>query len=112
MLLSTVLVGFSEGNFTLLLIGYFICGVPVSLIVSFMFNALDQYVSLSQLNIATAIILVGCNLGAFLSPFGLKFLEDIIHTKNLFVPFKLFALLTIVIAIGMAIREKWFLMED
>lgn len=98
--LATFLIALSENNFTLLLIGYFISGIPGSLIFPFIYNSLNLYASPVKMTMATSIILIGCNLGNFIAPFGLSILQTVSGSDDLFVPFKLLSGLLLLILVG------------
>nr|WP_251867753.1 MFS transporter [Enterococcus malodoratus] len=104
--LATFMIAISENNFGLLLIGYFISGIPGSLIFPFIYNSLNLYASPAKMTAATSIILIGCNLGNFIAPFGLSTLQFISGTSDLFAPFKLLSLLLIVILVGIFLHKK------
>lgn len=104
--LATFLISISDNNFILLLIGYFISGIPGSLIFPFIYNSLDRYVTSAKMTIATTIILIGCNLGNFLAPFGLTTLQIISGSDNLFVPFKIISVLLITLLLITVISNK------
>jgi MFS family permease len=104
--LATFLIAISENNFFLLLIGYFISGIPGSLIFPFIYNSLNLYASPAKMTAATSIILIGCNLGNFIAPFGLSTLQLVSGTTNLFAPFKLLSILLIVILIGIFLKKR------
>lgn len=103
---ATFLIALSENNFTLLLVGYFISGIPGSLIFPFIYNSLNLYASPTKMTVATSIILIGCNLGNFMAPFGLSILQIISGTSDLFVPFKLLSILLLVILVGIIFHKK------
>ncbi|CAM2839454.1 MFS transporter [Dellaglioa algida] len=96
---ATLLIGISAGNFPVLLTGYFISGIPGSLIFPFIYNSLNKYAPASKMNVATSIILIGCNLGSFLAPFGLNLLQKVGGSESIFIPF--IALFTIILGILM-----------
>lgn len=104
--LATFLIAVSENNFALLLIGYFISGIPGSLIFPFIYNSLNLYASPTKMTVATSVILIGCNLGNFIAPFGLSTLQLISGTANLFAPFKLLSILLIVILLGIFFHKR------
>lgn len=104
--LATFLIAVSEANFALLLIGYFISGIPGSLIFPFIYNSLNLYASPAKMTAATSIILIGCNLGNFIAPFGLNLLQRLSGTANLFAPFKLLSILLVVILAGIVLHQK------
>ncbi len=106
---ATLLIGRSENNFTLLLIGYFISGIPGSLIFPFIYNSLNNYASASKMNFATSVILIGCNLGNFIAPFGLSLLQTLGGSDSLFVPFQLlFAIIAIMLAAIVVKQTNFF----
>ncbi|MBO0448284.1 MFS transporter [Enterococcus sp. MJM12] len=103
---ATFLIAISENNFTLLLMGYFISGIPGSLIFPFIYNSLNLYATPTKMTAATSIILIGCNLGNFIAPFGLSALQFISGTKNLFAPFQLLSILLLAILAGIFLYKK------
>ena len=102
--LATFLIAISETNFALLLIGYFISGIPGSLIFPFIYNL---YASPARMTAATSIILIGCNLGNFIAPFGLSTLQFLSGSSDLFAPFKLLSILIVIILAGIFLKKKY-----
>lgn len=96
---STFLVGIGEKSFPCLVIGFLISGVPASLVLPFIFNSLDGFVPENKMNLATSIIIVGCNLGNFLSPFGLRGLQILAQSESLFMPFLLLTVIVVAVVI-------------
>lgn len=106
--LATLLIGRSENNFSLLLIGYFISGIPGSLIFPFIYNSLNNYASASKMNFATSVILIGCNLGNFIAPFGLSLLQSLAGTESLFAPFQLLFVIIAVLLVAIVVKQTNF----
>lgn len=106
--LATLLIGRSENNFSLLLIGYFISGIPGSLIFPFIYNSLNNYASASKMNFATSVILIGCNLGNFIAPFGLSLLQSLAGTESLFAPFQLLFVIIAVLLAAIVVKQTNF----
>lgn len=105
--LATFLIAISETNFALLLIGYFISGIPGSLIFPFIYNSLNLYATPARMTAATSIILIGCNLGNFIAPFGLSTLQFLSGSSDLFAPFKLLSILIVIILAGIFLKKKY-----
>lgn len=105
--LATFLISISQNNFSLLLVGYFISGIPGSLIFPFIYNSLNLYATPRKMNVATSIILIGCNLGNFVAPFGLRALQTLSGSQNDFAPFKLLSLILVLILVGIVVKEKF-----
>ncbi|MGM0215723.1 MFS transporter [Enterococcus sp. AZ109] len=105
---ATLLIGRSENNFSLLLIGYFISGIPGSLIFPFIYNSLNNYASASKMNFATSVILIGCNLGNFIAPFGLSLLQKIAGSDNLFIPFQLLFGVIVIMLAAIVVKQTNF----
>lgn len=103
--LAAFLISSAENNFALLLIGYFISGVPGSLIFPFIYNSLNKYASKEKMNAATSIILIGCNLGNFVAPFGLKFTQILANSESIFAPFKVIGLFLVLILVGIWLNK-------
>lgn len=104
---STFLVGIGEKSMSCLVIGFLISGVPASIVLPFLFHSLDGYIPAEKMNLATSLIIVGCNLGNFFSPFGLRGLQAIAQTNNLFVPFQLLTGTTLLIMALIAGSFLW-----
>ncbi|MGX2945955.1 MFS transporter [Enterococcus alishanensis] len=110
--IATLLIGLSNGNFALLLVGYFISGIPGSLIFPFIYNSLNSYAPASKMNIATSIILIGCNLGNFLAPFGLSILQKVTGSESIFAPFIALFFIIIGILIAFIVRDMGFFQKN
>lgn len=106
LIIANLLVGFSGDNFTMLLFGYVISGIPGSLIFPFIYNSLSLYVSKKSMAFATSLILIGCNLGNFLSPFGMRVAQAVSGTTGLGAPFPVFSVVLIGIAIVFYFQDR------
>lgn len=65
---ANLLFAFGANHFTLVALAIVMQGFPLQLISPWMFNQLSQWVHPDHLSIANSIVLVGFNLGAFISP--------------------------------------------
>lgn len=106
LIIANLLVGFSGDNFSMLLIGYVISGIPGSLIFPFIYNSLSLYVSKKRMAFATSLILIGCNLGNFLSPFGMKIAQVVSGTTSLGAPFPVFSIVLVGIGIVFYFQDR------
>ncbi|EHL98461.1 transporter, major facilitator family protein [Lentilactobacillus parafarraginis F0439] len=106
LILANLLVGFSGDNFTMLLVGYVISGIPGSLVFPFIYNSLNLYVSKKSMAFATSLILIGCNLGGFLSPFGMNLAQTLSGSSALGAPFPVFTVLLLGIALVFYLQDR------
>lgn len=106
LILVNVLIGFSNGNFTMLIAGVFLSGVPNAFCFPYIYNNLGANIkSKKALNLATALVLVGCNVGGFIAPFAMEIIQKLAGTQSLIAPFPVFASILAVIAIGIFINN-------
>lgn len=73
------------GNLPLIGVGISIVGFFYTVLVTYSFHQISERIPQSSINIATSIVLVGCNLGAACSPFVLKWMGR--FSEGVSVPF-------------------------
>lgn len=84
-------------------IGTSVCGFAVTSCTSFIFNRLSTRLPVEALDTGNAVVLVGCNLGSFITPFVLSAVNVI--STDLSVGFLAFAILYLMIAIVVLLRN-------
>lgn len=73
-------------------IGALLEGVTFSILLSYMFQIMSEVCEKGSESLSNSVILVGCNLGGFLSPYLLKVISGIFGAvNNIVFPFKIFS---------------------
>ena len=101
--LSNILIGFSNGNFTILLIGVLFSGIPSTWCFPFIFITLGKVTTKGTQALANSLIFVGCNIGGFLVPFVMEAMQVLSGSESLTAPFPIYGGVLILIFIGMII---------
>lgn len=101
--LSNILIGFSNGNFTILLIGVLFSGIPSTWCFPFIFITLGKITTKGTQALANSLIFVGCNIGGFLVPFVMEAMQLLSRSDSLAAPFPIYAGILILIFISMII---------
>nr|WP_280925147.1 MFS transporter [Bifidobacterium sp. ESL0784] len=105
--LVNLLLGFSSDNFAVLLVGLFLSGVPNAWCFPYIYNLLGEVCKTGKaLNFATALMLVGCNVGAFLAPYAMQVIQVLSGGGNLQVPFPIFAVLDLMLLAALALINR------
>lgn len=99
--LSNILIGFSNGNFTILLIGVLFSGIPSTWCFPFIFITLGKITTKGTQALANSLIFVGCNIGGFLVPFAMEAMQVLSGSEALTAPFPIYGGILILIFIGM-----------
>ncbi|MCH4160232.1 MFS transporter [Bifidobacterium sp.] len=99
MAVGSILV-YSSQSFIVLSIGALLAGIAYPVMVAYTFNKISDVCAPDSSTLSTAVVLVGCNLGAFLAPYGLKLSSAIMGSDSLTVPFLLYAIVLLLIAVG------------
>ena len=101
--LSNILIGFSNGNFIILLMGVLFSGIPSTWCFPFIFITLGKITTKGTQALANSLIFVGCNIGGFLVPFVMEAMQLLSRSDSLAAPFPIYAGILILIFIGMII---------
>lgn len=101
--LSNILIGFSNGNFTILLIGVLFSGIPSTWCFPFIFITLGKITTKGTQALANSLIFVGCNIGGFLVPFVMEAMQLLSRSDSLAAPFPIYAGILMLIFISMII---------
>lgn len=106
-ILVNLLIGFSNGNFFVLLSGLFLSGIPTAWCFPYIYNSLSKIThSEKSLNLSTSLILVGCNIGGFIAPLLMQLIQKVTNSNSLTAPFPIFALLFIFIFIIIVAKNR------
>ncbi|WP_165964720.1 MFS transporter [Periweissella cryptocerci] len=105
LILSNFMMAFSGHNFIVLVLAYFINGVPPSLVIPYMFNALPRLAPKKSQAFASSMMIVGLNGGSFVTPFLLKGIGILEGTTALAAPFEVLGALMALIAFGTLIYD-------
>lgn len=93
-------------SLTMVTIGTAICGFAVTSCTSFIFNRLSTRLPLKALDTGNSMVLVGCNLGVFCTPFILRIINVV--SSELSAGFLAFAILYFVLSIVAFIRNIYY----
>lgn len=104
MALSSFMFGFAGDNFVVMVIGLLLIGFPLQLVSPLIFNQLPNLAPLKWQSMATSLVLIGFNLGAFLSPSVAELINRMFGKPNeglaLATPFPVYGVILLVIAAG------------
>ena len=88
-------------------VGTSICGFAVTSCTSFIFNRLSTRLPVKALDTGNSVVLVGCNLGSFITPFVLRAVNVV--SPDLSIGFLAFALLYLIISIVVLMRNLYYM---
>lgn len=103
---SNFLIAFSGQNFFLLLIGYFLCGVPGAWISPFIFDMLAKITTKRTQGFAISLIFIGFNVGSFLAPYAMSAIEFLVGQDNLRAAFPIYGIMMLLIMLGFMIYNR------
>jgi len=95
-----------SNSLVMVTIGTAICGFAVTSCTSFIFNRLSTRLPVKALDIGNSMVLVGCNLGVFATPFVLRIINII--KPDLSAGFLTFAILYLTLSIVALIRNLYY----
>lgn len=98
-----LLIALTDSIMTIAL-GAFLCGFSVTICITYVFNNLSENLSKQTLNTGMAVILVGCNIGAFGAPVVLNWIGLI--NGSLTTSFLVYAVIVISISVGVFLFSK------
>lgn len=104
--ISNILIGFSNGNFTILLIGVLFSGIPSTWCFPFIFTTLGKITTKSTQALANSLIFVGCNIGGFLVPFVMEGMQILSGSDALTAPFPIYAGILVAIFLVMIVCKS------
>ena len=99
-IVSLFLIGASDGNFTILVIGFLLSALPPAWVFPFIMNKVSQITSGKNQTLAMSIILAGANIGAFVMPFVVQLIERMTGSDALETPYPFMGALLSLIFIG------------
>lgn len=99
MAISNLIVNFTS-SFVIASFGAVLSGVAYAIIVAFTFSLISDVSSPGSATLSTSIVLVGCNLGALLAPYGLKLVSVIFGSHSITLSFIVYGILLLIMGIG------------
>ena len=84
---SQLLIGFSNGNFIVLVVGFLLSSFVLGWIVPVVINLISKLTSGKQQRLSTACVLICVNVGIFTMPFIVQGLEGIARSEELAAPY-------------------------
>lgn len=102
---GNVLMALSIHNFAFALIGMMIIGIPGAWCFPYIYTTIGEIMSPKMGTIATSLVLIGCNIGNFVSPIFMGLVSNIFGTDSLTAPFIILAVIFALILVGLGIRN-------
>jgi MFS family permease len=103
--LANFLIGFSGGNFLMVVIGMLVSGIPCAWCFPYIFNGMGDITSPSTIAFATSMIFIGTNTGTFIAPLAMKLIQSVLNTDSLVAPFPVFGAIFAIIAVVLFVRD-------
>ena len=109
--ISAFMIGFSNGSFVILIVGFLLSGVVPAWIFPFTFNMISKITQGKKQQIAMSLAMAGANVGIFMMPFVIQFLEMLLGDETLTAPYPilgylLVGVLVVVMVLGNKISQK------
>jgi len=110
LIVSQFMIGFSNGNFAILVIGFLLSAFVLGWIVPVIINVISKLTTGKQQRLASACVLVCANIGIFSMPFIVQGLEVIARSTELVAPYPISGaiILTLLIVIVVTSNSKTF----
>lgn len=107
---AQMMIGFSNGNFAILVIGFQLSAFVLGWVVPIIINTISRITTGKQQRLSTALVLICANVGIFFMPFIVRGLEIIAGSTELTAPYPLMGILitTILITILLTSNNKTF----
>ena len=86
---SQVMIGFSNGNFVMLVVGFWLSAFVMGWIIPVVINTMSKLTTGKQQRLAAAIVLICANVGVFVMPFIVQALELLAGSTELAAPYPL-----------------------
>ncbi|KFF30550.1 MFS transporter [Bifidobacterium bombi] len=100
---GNVLMAMSAHNFAFALIGMMIIGIPGAWCFPYIYTTIGEIMTPRMGTLATSLILIGCNIGNFISPLYMGLVGKLFGTDSLTAPFIVLAVVFALILIGLGI---------
>ena len=84
---SQLLIGFSNGNFTILVIGFLLSAFVLGWIVPVIISTISRLTTGKKQRLSAALTLICANVGVFIMPFAVQGLEIIARSRELAAPY-------------------------
>jgi MFS family permease len=95
LVIALLLIGFSNGNYVMVVAALFIHGLVPAWVFPFIFNTIARITSGRKQNLAISFVMIGFNAGVFAFPFIIGFMERMIGSTSLT---EVYPILAIVVA--------------
>lgn len=102
---SNIIVNLSH-IFIIVSIGAILSGIAYAIIVAYMFSLISDVSSLGSNTLSTSVVIVGCNLGALLAPYGLKIVATIFNNNSISLPFIVYGVILLMMGVGSLFLKK------
>ena len=89
LIISQLMIGFSNGNFLVLVIGFLLSSFVLGWVVPIIINTISRLTTGKQQRLSTAMVLICANVGIFLMPFIVRGLENLSGSTDLAAPYPL-----------------------
>ncbi|AKV55843.1 major facilitator superfamily permease [Bifidobacterium actinocoloniiforme DSM 22766] len=104
-MVGNIMMSMSGNNFILALVGMMLIGIPGSWCFPYIYTTLGDITGPKTSTFATSLILIGCNVGNFISPLFMQAVETGFGTDSLTAPFTVLAVVFAVILLGLFIWD-------
>jgi len=103
---SQLLIGFSNGNFVLLVIGFLLSAFVLGWIVPVIISTISKLTTGKQQRLSTACTLICANVGVFIMPFVVPGLEALARSRELVAPYPVAASIMSVLLISVIVTSN------
>ncbi|BDR52265.1 MFS transporter [Bombiscardovia nodaiensis] len=104
-LVGNIMMSLSGNNFVLGLVGMMIIGIPGSWCFPYIYTTLGDITGPKTSTFATSLILIGCNVGNFISPIFMQGVASALRTDSLTAPFNVLAVIFGAILVGVLVWD-------
>ena len=94
---SLLIIGFSNGNYQMLVVGFFLHGLVPGWVIPFAFQTIARITSGKTQNLAMSLMVVVINTAIFSVPFVIGFIEKILDAQTLSAAYPLLALIMLAV---------------
>ena len=106
LIVSQLMIGFSNGNFIILVIGFLLSAFVLGWIIPIIINIISKITTGKQQRSSTACVLICANIGLFTMPFIVQGLEAIAGSTELVAPYPIAGAIILVLLIAVVITSN------
>ena len=103
---SQLFVGFSNGSFVLLVIGFLLSAFVLGWIVPVIISTISKLTTGKQQRLSTACTLVCANVGVFIMPFVVQVLETLASSTELVAPYPVASVIVLLLLISVIVSSN------